>query len=163
MVDAYNFEGFQIPHVGINGGMTGGVSAQGREFDSRISNFGALVGGLRLSEDYTRTTLGSKDKDELMNPVIYEIWQDANFNENPFVWGGTVKRIRNDELRIMGLGARVGGSSHDRPNADVMDTNLVVDDGSNAPKYFPDEGWHNLGGRTGGPFGYTTPGYRSEV
>jgi hypothetical protein len=160
MADSYNFEGFQIPHVGINGGMTGGVSAQGREFDARISNFGALVGGLRLSEDYSRTTLGFKDKGELENPVVSESYQDASFNKNPFVWGSTVKLMRNDELRIMGLGARVGDSSHDAPKADVMDTNLSVDDGSNAPKQFPAEGWHTFGGRKGGPFGYATPGYQ---
>jgi len=156
----YNFEGFQIPHVGITGEMTGGVAAQGREFGGRISNFGALVGGLRMSGDYTRTSLGSKDKDELMNPPIFESYMDASFNDNPFVWGGTVKYVRNDELRIMGLGARVGDSSHDAPKADVSDTNLSVDDGTNAPKQFPAEGWHTFGGRTAGPFGYTTPGYQ---
>ena len=130
MVDAYNFEGFQIPATGVDGGMTGAVSAQGRTFDGRMSNFGALVGGLRNSTDYTRTSLGSKDKDELMNPSISEGLQDASFTKNPFVWGSTVKLTRNDELRIMGLGARVGDSSHDAPKADVMDTNLSVDDGA---------------------------------
>lgn len=160
MAETYNFEGFQIPHTGIAGGMTGGVSAQGREFGARMSNFGALVGGLRNSSDYTRTSLGSKDKDELMNPVIYEIWQDANFDENPFVWGGTVKRVRNDEFRIMGLGSRVSNTTHDAPKKDVMDRDLMVDDGTNAPKQFPNEGWHTFGGRKGGPFGYVAPGYQ---
>ena len=160
MADAYNFEGFQIPHVGITGEMTGGVAAQSREFGSRMSNFGALVGGLRNSSDYTRTDLGFKDKGELENPTILESDSDAAFNKNPFVWGSTVKLSRNDELRIMGMGARVGDSSHDAPKADVSDTNLAVDDGTNAPKQFPMEGWHTFGGRRGGPFGYATPGYQ---
>ena len=169
----YNFEGFQIPATGVTGEMTGGVAAQGREFGGRMSSFGALVGGLRMEQggvtvsggayeagDYTRTGLGYKSAGELQNPVISESYMDASFNANPFVWGGTVKYVRNDELRIMGLGARVGDSSYDAPKADVSDTNLSVDDGTNAPKQFPAEGWHTFGGRTAGPFGYTTPGYQ---
>ena len=70
MADVYNFDGFQIPTIGVVGGMTGDVAAQGREFGVKMSNFGALVGGPRMSDDYTRTTLGSKDKDELMNPSV---------------------------------------------------------------------------------------------
>lgn len=162
MADAYNFEGYQIPAVGVKGVTVGGVASQGREFDARMSNFGALVGGLRLSSDYTRTSLGSKDKDELMNPQITEDMSDAAFNFNPLVWGGTLKYTRDDEFRIMGMGARVGDSSHDAPKADVGDTNLSVDDGTNAPKQFPAEGWHTFGGRTAGPFGWVTPGYQPK-
>ena len=171
MTDVYNFDGYQIPHIGIEGGMTGAVSAQGRAIAMRMSNFGDLVGGLRSADDYKRTTLGFKDKGELENPDIPSFLQEAEYTENPYVWGSTVKRVRNDEFTVMGMGSRRGYSAtssgtttdlHGVPSFDVMDTNLAVDDGTNVPKRFPGEGWATFGGRKGGPFGYVSPAYRTD-
>lgn len=162
MTDVYNFDGYQIPHTGIDGGMTGAVSAQGRDYAMRMSNFGDLVGGLRSADDYKRTTLGFKDKGELENPDIPSFLQEAEYTENPYVWGSTVKRVRNDEFTVMGMGSRRSNSATDQPGMDVSDTKLAVDDGTNAPKRFPGEGWATFGGRKGGPFGYVSPAYRTD-
>lgn len=162
MTDTYNFDGFQVPHTGVDGGMTGGVNAQSRAFAMRMSNFGDLVGGLRSSDDYKRTTLGFKDKDELMNPEIPSFTLEADYTENPFVWGSTVKRMRNDEFQVMGMGNRRSNTATDAPRMDVSDTKLAEDDGTNAPKRFPAEGWATFGGRKGGPHGYVSPAYRTD-
>jgi hypothetical protein len=157
----YNFDNFQINHTGLGDTMTGGITAQGRNFGMRMSNFGALVGGVRSSADYTQTSLGFADKDTLMNPGVPPFVMEGDYSENPFVWGSTVKRTRNDEFAIMGMGNRRSNSATDAPKFDVTDTRYSVDDGTNVPKQFPAEGWSTFGGRTAGPFGYTPPGTRN--
>ena len=156
MVDKYNFDGYQIPHVGVTGGMTG-ADQQGRIFGMKISNFGALAYGNRMVSDYTRVGLGFMDKGNLENPNIPSFTMDAEYNENPYVWGSTVKKMRNDEFTVMGMGSR-RTRAVDQPGFDVSDTDVAVDDGTNAPKKFPAEGWATLGRRTGGPANYKPTG-----
>lgn len=151
MADVYNFDNFQIPAVGVGGGMEN--DQQGRNFDAKISNFGALNYGNRDASDYTKVSLGFKNKDEWSNPTLPPFTMDAEYNENPYVWGSTVKRVRDEEFAIMGIGNRRSNSATNAPSMDTMDTNVAVDDGTNAPKKFPMEGWSTFGGRTGGPFG----------
>ena len=148
----YNFDGFQIAHTGVTGGMTGGEQ-QDRCFGVRISNFGALNYGARSDGDYTKIVKGFAKEE---NPVIPPFTMGAEYDENPYLWGSTVKKMRNDEFTIMSMGSR-RPVDPDQPGFDVSDTNASVDDGTNTPKRFPSEGWHTLGGRTGGPFGYVPP------
>jgi hypothetical protein len=163
MADVYNFDNFQIPATGVAGGYTGGAQ-QGREFDMKMSSFGALVGGSRLvtatvscvatSWDYTRSGFGFADKGNFENPTIPSFSQDGEYDENPYVWGSTVKKTRDDEFAVMGIGNRRSNSATNQPGFDVSDTFAAIDDGTNAPKKFPAEGWRTFGGRTGGPADY---------
>lgn len=153
MADVYNFDGFQIAHVGVLGGMADGSQQDQRWFSVKISNFGALNYGARSSDDYTKLTKGFAKEE---NPVIPSFTMEGEYDENPYVWGSTVKRMRNDEFTIMSMGSR-RLVDPDQPGFDVSDTNVAVDDGTNTPKIFPSEGWHTLGGKTGGPFGYVPP------
>lgn len=152
MAETYIFDGFQIPPTGVTGGMEGGAQ-QDRGFDVRISNFGALCYGNRSSTDYTRTVLGFEME---TNPTIPPFTMGAEYDENPYIWGSTVKKTRNDEFTIMSMSSR-RDIDPDQPGFDVSDTNVAVDDGTNTPKTFPAEGWNYLGQRTGGPFGYVPP------
>jgi len=147
----YNNDFFQISHSGLD--CVGASSdQQSRCVTMRMSNFGALAYGNRSSVDYTQIAKGFADKIE--NPDIPSFLQAAEYNENPFVWGSTTHRVRNDELRIFELGARTMDGFH-KPAADVMDTKLSKDtpkDGDMVLNW-PKEGFKYFGGRTGGPFG----------
>jgi len=140
----------------VDGGMGDKGLQQDRWFGVKMSNFGALTYGKRSADDYTRITLGFMDKGNLENPTIPSFTMGAEYDENPYVWGSTVKRMRNDEFTVMSMGSR-RNVDPDQPGFDVSDKNVTVDDGTNTPKLFPGEGWHTLGGRTGGPFGYVPP------
>lgn len=157
MVDAYNWEGYQIPHVGLSevDVVTPGAvgSHQYRNFGMRMSNFGALTYGVTVASDYTRKGLGFKDKDELMNPAVPSFAQDGEWDPNPYVWGSTVKRIRDDEFTITGLGSRRDIEAG-LPGFDVSDTDVADASGFESPKHYPTEGWRTFGKRTGGPFGW---------
>lgn len=153
MTDVYNFDGHQIAHTGVDGGMGDKGLQQDRWFGVKMSNFGALNYGTRSSDDYTKIVKGFAKEE---NPVIASFTMAAEYNENPFVWGSTVKRMRNDEFTVMSMGSR-RTEDPDQPGFDVSDTNVAVDDGTNTPKLFPSEGWRTLGLRTGGPFGYVPP------
>jgi len=150
---AYNWDFFQIPAVGVDS-TTLGTAVHSRDLNMRLSNFGALNVGNRLSTDYTRTDLLFKNKDELMNPVItYGVSDDPTRNENPFVWGSTVKRTRDDEMFKMSMDSR-------RPNGpalptfDVMDTDVAAAGSMDATKKYPTEGWHSFGGKYDGYAAY---------
>ncbi len=158
----YNFSFFQIPHTGVScEGPLG--DQQTRCISGKISNFGALAYGLRDASDYTKLTKGFKSKDELQNPDIPYFLPTGNGGNwgnavnNPYVWGGTTHKVRNDELAVMLLGSRKA-MDVSQPKFDVMDTNLVWDttvSGSDVPLNYPTEGYKEFGLRTGGPFAYT--------
>ncbi len=155
----YNFSFFQIPHTGVScDGALG--DQQTRCADGKMSSFGELSYNLRSSEDYTRFTKGFKSKDELQNPDIPYFLPTGNGGNvgnainNPYVWGSTTHKARNDEFFIMLLGTR-NQVSAEQPNFDVMDTNLAWDTTvSGMALNFPTEGYVSFGGRTGGPFEY---------
>ncbi len=158
MADTYNFNFFQIPDVGVTNTYIGAGLQQHRDFGERISSFGALEYGIRDEDDYTKVSLGFKSKDELQNPTIPPFAMSGDYDNNPFVWGSTVKRIRNDELTIMLLGSK-NSFSASLPAMDVSDTKNSKGP-FEKPKNFPAEGWSSFGGRIGGPDGYVAPGTR---
>ncbi len=148
MAEVFNFNMFQIPQTGV-GGETKGNSVQTRDLDLKISNFGALKNGGRSGTDYTMVLNNFKDKDELLNPVIPAFLQDGEYEENPLVWGSTVKYTRDDQLMRMGNTTTIG-SYIGMPKFDVSDTNVAnmdVSVGNNAIKNWPTEGWRSYGGK----------------
>ena len=172
MADTFNFDFFQIAQTGVDcvdvvqpGGEG---SQQFRAFGVKMSNFGALNYGTRGPSttvsgsygvgDYTTTTLAFKSAGELENPAVPPFAQDGEWDGNPFDWGSTVKRIRNDEFTVMTLGSRRVMEA-DQPDADVMDSKGSSAAGfGDAPRIYPSEGWHYFGSRSGGNFGWVTPG-----
>ena len=153
MAEVFNFDFYQTPHTGVED-TTAPSNQQTRAMDMKMSNFGALQYGPRSTDDYTRTLTGNfKAKGDLENPVVPSFAMDAEFDMNPFVWGSTVKRVRNDEFTVMGLGSRRDVEAS-LPGFDVMDTDVANPAGFQAPRHYPSEGWRTFGGRTGGPFNY---------
>ena len=149
------FEFYQIPHVGVDS-TTYGVPVKTRDLDMRLSNFGALSVGNRLSIDYTRTdTMAFANKGILEGAAefgLHALTQDAEMNKNPLVWGSTVKYTRNDEMFKMGMDTDATGDKSKSypvsfPKFDVMDTNLVKASGVTALKNWPSEGWRSFGGK----------------
>ena len=162
MADTYNFDFFQIAATGPTQSdvvTPGGEGSQMyREFGVKMSNFGALNYGVRNSNDYTTTNLTFKSAGELQNPVVPSFAQDGEWDDNPFVWGSTVKRIRNDEFTVMTLGSRRAMEAT-QPKMDVSDTREADASGFGAaPRIYPNEGWHYFGYRSGGSFGWRQPG-----
>ncbi len=146
----YNNDFFQISHSGLDC-VSGEGGQQGRCTAMRMSSFGSLSFGAKSPDDYTRLLGTFKDKDELQNPDVGEGIQTASRIENPFVWGSTVHRMRNDELAIYELGSRNG--SFVKPGFDVMDTNVSksTPDDNGVQLNWPNEGFKLFGARTGGP------------
>ncbi len=167
-------EFYQIPHVGVDEPdraaytRTDTTTTIRRALDMRISNFGALWVGNRLSNDYTRVdTMAFIDKGIMEGAAefgLHDLVQDAERNENPLVWGSTVKYTWNDEMFKMGMDTDGGKALRDGgtksasfpvvlPKFDVMDTNLVGAAGQNADrtatwqKNWPSEGWRTFGGK----------------
>lgn len=144
-----NFFQFDFTQIGSDWATS---NHQNRGFGMRISNWGALNYGAKSPVDYTKTTLGFKAKDDLSNPRIPSFLQDAEMDKNPYVLGSTVKRARNDEFTIMGMGSR-RSVSVDQPRMDVSDTNLVHKD-MVVGKNYPSEGWRSFGGKYDFPVAY---------
>jgi hypothetical protein len=157
----FNF--YQIDHTGVAdtehtiASVSGTVQSYPirRKSDEKLSNFGALNVGNRMDSDYTRTSLGFKDKDELAD---YEtLTEDTgmgqniagraiNVEHNPYVAGSTVKRVRDEQAFRMGMSDN-RGSSVGAPSFDVSDTNLVDASGMVSGKNWPSEGWRSFGGK----------------
>lgn len=125
-----------------------------RALDSKINNFGALNVGAKMAGDYTRTDLNFKSKDNLLdhNVLVEDTGIGQNVgaravtvNHNPYVLGGTIKLVRDDQFFRMSM-TNDRGTSIDAPGFDVMDTN-VVHSGMTAGKNWPMEGWRSLGGK----------------
>jgi len=152
---------FQIPHVGLNAenAPTLGNPVQTRDANMKMSNFGALwvadaVG--RSDVDYTKVKYGFDAKGTMEGAAefgLHTLTQDAEKNENPLVWGSTVKYTRNDEMFKMGMSSDDTGTKSisyavKLPTFDVMDTNLVDAAGmTTANRNWPTEGWRSFGGK----------------
>ena len=151
---------YQIPHVGLNAenAPTLGNPVQTRDANMRMSNFGALwvadaVG--RSSADYTKVKYGFEAKGAMEGAAefsLHDVVQDAEKNENPLVWGSTVKYTRNDEMFKMGMSSDDTGTKSityavQFPKFDVMDTNLIKASGMAAQRNYPTEGWRSFGGK----------------
>lgn len=126
-----------------------------REFDAKISNFGAGAVGARMVSDYTRTDLAFKSKDDLAdhNVQTADTGMGSNVSarsitveHNPYVLGSTVKRTRDDQFFRMSM-SNDRGANIDAPKFDVMDTNLISAADMVAGKNWPSEGWRSFGGK----------------
>lgn len=171
MTETFNFDFYQLPHVGVD---EPDLDAQTRTdvkvpirrpVDMKISNFGSMNVGLRMSNDYTRTHLGFKDKDELsdMNVITkdFGIGQNVRLfgvtvNHNPYIWGDSIKLTRDDQFIRMTMSKDTGTSTAatevDPPKFDVMDTNEITAEGivasaNSGVKNWPSEGWRSFGGK----------------
>ena len=152
---------FQIPHVGLNeeNAPTKGNPVQTRDANMRMSNFGALWvadGVGRSSVDYTKIKYGFEAKGQMEGAAEFGLqdmpYKEAERNENPLVWGSTVKYTRNDEMFKMGMSSDDTGTKSISygvkfPTFDVMDTNLVDASGMASQRNYPTEGWRSFGGK----------------
>jgi hypothetical protein len=155
------WEFYQIPHVGVPEPdkdaytRTDVKTPIRRALDMKISNFGALWIGKRSTADKTKVVYGFEQKGYLEGAAEFGIhgWtQDAEMNENPLIWGSTVKYTRNDEMFKMGMDTDDKGTKSKSypvsfPKFDVMDTNLVNASGLTHMKNWPSEGWRSFGGK----------------
>ena len=175
------WNGWQIPHTGVAANAEnehvrdedGVVTPIRRKSDMRISNFGALWVSPRMDSDYTRTVLTFETKDELSDwhmittddgPGRLIGMRGTNVDVNPYIWGSTVKKFRDDQFFRMDMEHPVtsaelladdslntlypAGPAADiaKPKFDVMDTNLV-NSGMEQYKNYPTEGWRSFGGK----------------
>jgi hypothetical protein len=171
MTEKFYFDFHQIPHVGVD---EPDLDAQTRTdvkvpirrpSDMKISNFGSMSVGLRMSSDYTRTQLGFKAKDDLsdVNVITEDKGMGSNVrlfgvtvDHNPYIWGDSIKLTRDDQFIRMTM-SKEGGTSTaatevDPPKFDVMDTKEVTAAGINNAtngtiKNWPSEGWRSFGGK----------------
>jgi hypothetical protein len=155
----YNFDFFQIPHTGVDS-TTKGIAAQTRDADMKISNFGALNVGLRMSTDYTRTVLDYKFKDESAdwNVLREDTSKGSNvagravtIDHNPLLVGSTVKYTRDDQFVRTDMYTSAGAEVK-KPAYDVMDEKQstaagIVNDSDAIIKNWPSEGWRSFGGK----------------
>ncbi len=180
------WNGWQIPHTGvvesnlltISGVSTGQPRSDvftpiRRALDMKMSNFGALNIGPRMSNDYSRTELTYITKDNLSNWKVITTddgpgrlvgMRGTNVDVNPYLIGSTVKKFRDDQFFRMDMEHPVtssgllnddslaslypAGAVADiaKPMFDVMDTNLVHS-GMNQYKNYPSEGYRSFGGK----------------
>jgi hypothetical protein len=177
-------EFYQISHTGVEDPFASSTEVAVRETSDanglhptivraanmKMCNFGAGNVGRRMSIDYTRTeTMEFIDKGIMEGAAefglhdLFSLNLQGVRNENPLVWGSTVKYTWNDEMFKTGMDTddsvlRVGGSKSKSypvklPAFDVMDTKLVDAAGINADrvatwqKNFPSEGWRSFGGK----------------
>jgi hypothetical protein len=156
------WNGWQIPHVGVAAAVENeNVRSRTdipivRKSDMRISNFGSLFIGARMSDDYTRTELTFQNKDEYSDWKLVATDDGAgglvglrgtSVDNNPYVWGSTVKKVRDDQFFRMDMDNNVDGVGIDKPKFDVMDTNVVSADGMDQYKNYPTEGFRSFGGK----------------
>jgi hypothetical protein len=159
-MNEYNF--WQIPHTGVSEPdradytRTDVFTSIRRALDMKISNFGARNVGLRISDDYTRTSLSFISKDELADINVVTADDGAggrsglrgtNVDVNPYVWGSTVKKIRDDQFFRMDMDNNETGNAVEKPKFDVMDKKAVDASGMSAYKNYPSEGWRSFGGK----------------
>lgn len=145
----YNF--YQIDAIGptesdVDDSTPVNTSPIRRAFDSKISNFGILNVGHRMSSDYTRTNLVFETKDDRSDwEYITGAELDAEVELNPYVLGSSIKRVRDDQFFRMGM-ENQDQVSVDLPKFDVGDTKDVSGD-LTAGKNWPSEGWRSFGGK----------------
>lgn len=152
---------YQIPQVGVpepdrdSNDRDNAFVGIRRALDMKISNFGSLNVGNRMSDDYTRTELSFISKDELSD--ISVITEDSGMGnnsglrgtsveQNPYIWGSTVKRVRDDQFFRMTMDNNIDGIGIEKPKFDVMDTD-AINSGMDQYKNYPSEGWRSFGGK----------------
>lgn len=173
------WNGWQIPHIGVGEPDRAGEESRTdmsipirRALDMRISNFGALWIGNRMAQDvdYTRTQLTFETKDVLADHNVQTEdpglghnsgLRGTTIDQNPYIWGSTVKRFRDDQffrmnmehypyrtgLEDFGDYSAAEPASIDKPTFDVMDTDVAAAEGMNLYKNYPTEGWRSFGGK----------------
>jgi len=165
MAEVFYFDFHQIPHTGVEepdrvAARTDVNTPIRRALDSKISNFGASWVGKRSASDYTKTVLyfANKDNSSDVNAIRPE-WQYAERNENPLVWGSTVKYVRDDQFTRL-IMSTIAGAQIDPPKFDVMDAKErtaagILASANAAYKNWPTEGWHSYGGKYDGSDPYS--------
>ena len=174
------WNGWQIPHIGVDEPdrdaytRTDVFTTIRRAADMKLSNFGSLWVGPRMSADYTRTELTWSTKDDLSDwhmiteddgPGRLLGMRGTSVDQNPYLVGSTVKKFRDDQFFRMDMEHPVtssgllndaslaslypAGAAADiaKPEFDVMDTNLVDAAGMNKYKNYPSEGYRSFGGK----------------
>lgn len=131
----------QIDATGVDSS-TMGEATQTRDLDAKVSNFGALTVGNRRGDDYTKTPLGFADKDNLSNKT--PDFQEAERDQNPYVEGSTLKRVRDDQFMRMGMDSERDVNPSE-PKFDISDNNLRSAVGMEAGKNYPTEGYISFG------------------
>lgn len=118
-----------------------------KPFSQKMSYFGSLSTDAALATDYTRTSLGFASKDNLSDwHAIGKFEQDYDTIDNPFIWGSSIKYVRDDQFIRMGM-TKDNGADIAMPKFDVMDTKEVQASGMVAGKNWPSEGWRSFGGK----------------
>lgn len=170
MTEKFYFDFFQIPAAGVDEPdldsqtRTDANTTIRRPIDMKISNFGALLVGARLSSDYTRAnSMAFKNKGE--SEDWSKITEDTGIgqnvklhgvsvNYNPHIWGNSIKFVRDDQFLRMTMSKDTGTSTTatqvDQPRFDVMDTKVSTADGimvttNYGVKNWPSEGWYSFG------------------
>jgi len=172
MAETYNFDYFQIPAVGfsesdLTAARTDANISIRYPASMKMSNFGALNVGARMSSDHTRTSLAFKAKGESEDWAVITAdtgvgnnvkLKGVSVNHNPHVWGDSIKFVRDDQFIRMTMSNDNEGAQIDAPKFDVMDTNersLTAAQGiSQSFKNWPSEGWRSFGGKYDFPEAY---------
>ncbi len=166
MAEQFYFDFYQIPQTGVrepdlDGARAGVDVAIRRTFDMKMSNFGSMNTGARLTSDYTRTnTMAFKAKGESEDwNVLTEdtgignnvASRSMNVNHNPHIWGDSIKYVRDDQFIRMTMSNNNEGAQIDPPKFDVMDTKERSAESivalNQSFKNWPTEGWRSLGGK----------------
>lgn len=162
MTETFNFDFFQIPHTGpeeVEQVRTDTSVVLRRSSDTKMSRFGDLDVGARLSFDYTRVnTMAFKAKGESEDWAVMAadtgVGQNVGLrsgyvNHNPLLVGSTVKYTRDDQFFRMTM-SKESGMSINAPRFDIMDTKEITAEGIIATpnatiKNWPSEGWYSFG------------------
>lgn len=174
MTEVFNHNFFQIPFTGVE---EPELTASGiartdvnttirRSVDMKMSNFGSMEVGNRLTSDYTRTNtmaFKAKGESEDINVLAEDtgIGQNVGLrgvsvNHNPMLWGSSVKFTRDDQFIRMTMSKDTGSSTEatsvDVPMFDVMDERErtaagIIATSNYTAKNWPSEGWRSLGGK----------------
>jgi hypothetical protein len=164
------FDNYQLdPNVlGTDWVFSGDQVHLNREPRGKISNWHYYVVDARRSNDYTRTTMGSPDSNIDPNRTTdhggvagtHDGWGGHGvdwslFNYNPYGGRGDGLnvnfRVKNDWLKIMGMGSTSG---LDKPAHDVIDEKELVEDATHVQyRNYPTEGYSSFGKKSGGATG----------
>lgn len=171
MAEKFFFDFFQIPHTGVQepdlvSARTDVNATIRRPSDMKISNFGALNVGNRLSHDYTRSntmvfTFKGETEDWAKATEGTGMGQNVglfgvNVNHNPYLPGSSVKYSRDDQFIRMSMSRNTGTSTTATeiglPTFDIMDSkdrtvSGIAEDPNAAIKNWPSEGWRSFGGK----------------